>query len=190
MSALWITIWIVIFLVVIGIIYIIAVYNRFQSLKNGASATLGQIKVALKKRLDMIGQLVDSVKSYASFEKDTLTKITQMRTQVMNTQSAEKIQDIEKQSREVLGKLMVSVENYPQLKTSETVNQLMQAVKSVEDEIARNRYTYNNIVQEFNTKIDVIPSNIVAGMFGMKKMDYLNFGEDEKQLNEKPKISF
>ncbi|AEH06235.1 LemA family protein [Methanothermococcus okinawensis] len=180
----------ILILILIIVVYTIIVYNRFKTLKNGAEATLGQIKVALKKRLDMINQLVDSVKSYASFEKETLSKITELRSSVLGAHSASEIQDIEKQSRQLLGNVMVAVENYPDLKTSSSVKELMDAIKDIENEIARHRYTYNNIVQEYNTKIDVIPSNIVANMFNFKKMDYLEFEEGEHELNQRPKIEF
>ena len=159
------------------IVYFISIYNRFQTLKNGSVATLGQIRVALKKRLDMISQLLDSVQSYAKFETSTLEKITQMRTSVLKADTGA-IANIEAESRQILGKILVSVENYPDLKTSETVRKLMDSVKDVEDEVARHRYTYNNIVQEFNTMTDVVPSNICASLFRFVKLDYLEFEED------------
>jgi len=165
--------------IVVGFaLMVVTTYNRFQQLKNGAEATLGQIKVALKKRLDMLTELLESVQSYARFERETLEKITRMRTEVMKVSSPEDIQKIDRESRRILGNILVAVENYPDLKTSQTVQKLMDAVKEIEDEIARHRYTYNNIVQEFNTKIDTIPSNIVAAMFGFRKMGYLEFEEE------------
>ncbi len=169
-----------ILLVILGalIVYIITIYNRFQQLKNGAEATLGQVKVALKKRLDMLSQLLDSVKSYASFEKSTLEKITEMRTSILKTDNPEEINNIEKTSRQILGNILVSVENYPELKTSEIVKDLTGAVQNIEDEIARHRYTYNNIVQEYNTMIDTVPSNFIASIFGFTKKGYLEFGEE------------
>ncbi|CAB3288529.1 Protein LemA [Methanocaldococcus lauensis] len=188
MSLLLIVVGLIIILVILGIIiYSILIYNRFQTLKNGAEATLGQIRVSLKKRLDMINQLVESVKSYASFEKETLTKITELRSSVLKANTTEDIQNIERESRNILGNILVAVENYPELKTSETVKELMNAIREIEDEIARHRYTYNNIVQEYNTKIDLFPSNIVANIFGFRKMDYLQFEED---IYERPKINF
>ncbi len=159
------------------IIFIISIYNRFQSLKNGSIATLGQIRVALKKRLDMISQLLESVQSYAKFEKATFEKITEMRASVLKA-DAGAVANIEAESRKILGNILVSVENYPNLKTFEPVKQLMEAVKDIEDEIARHRYTYNNIIQEFNTMTDVVPSNIMASIFGFTKLEYLEFEEE------------
>ncbi len=172
--------------IVVGFaIAVVSTYNRFQQLKNGAEATLGQIKVALKKRLDLLTELLESVQSYARFERETLESITRMRTEVMKVSSPEEVRKIDRESRRILGNILVAVENYPDLKTSQTVQKLMDAVKEIEDEIARHRYTYNNIVQEFNTKIDTVPSNIVAAMFGFRKMSYLEF---EEEITRRPEL--
>jgi len=157
---------------------LITIYNRFQSLKNGAEATLSQVRVAMKKRLDMIEQLVDSVKSYAYFEKNILENITSMRSSLSSAKPSD-LQEIEGRSRGIVGSIFAVAENYPQLKTSETVNVTMNSIKGVEDEISRHRYTYNNIIQEFNTMVDTLPSSFVASITGMKKLEYLNFEEDE-----------
>ncbi|MCZ7357446.1 MAG: LemA family protein [Candidatus Methanoperedens sp.] len=175
-----------IIVIVLLILYLISIYNRFQTLKNGSLATLGQIRVALKKRLDMISQLVESVQSYAKFEKGTFEKITEMRANVMKADTSA-IQNIEAESRKILGNILVSVENYPNLKTSETVKPLMDAVKEIEDEIARHRYTYNNIVQEFNTMTDVVPSNMVASFFRFAKLTYLEF---EEEIAKRPDLKW
>lgn len=159
------------------IVYFMSIYNRFQTLKNGSFATLGQIRVGLKKRLDMISQLLDSVQSYAKFEKATFEKITELRASVLKADTGA-IANIEAESRKILGNILVSVENYPDLKTSEPVRKLMDSVKDVEDEVARHRYTYNNIVQEFNTMTEVVPSNIVASLSKFMKLDYLEFDEE------------
>ena len=179
----------IIFLVIILaiIFYLIVIYNRFQQLKNGAEATLNQVKVALKKRLDLINQLVETVKSYANFEKSTLEQITAMRSAVGKATSPSELSQIDKLSKNLLGSINVVVENYPDLKTNTVVKDLTQSIQDIEDEIARHRYTYNNIVQEYNTMIDTIPSNIVANLFGFRKMDYL---EIEEEVEKRPKISF
>ena len=169
------------------VFYLITTYNRFQTLKNGAQATLGQVQVALKKRLDMISQLVDSVKSYAKFEKETLEKITELRSSVLKPQNAEGINRIEREVRGILGNLLLTVENYPELKTSEIVKELTGSIKNVESELARHRYTYNNIIQEFNTMLDTFPSNMVGAMFNFAKMEYLDFGEE---VERRPDVSW
>jgi len=177
----------VVVLIVIGIVAVaIGIYNRFFSLKNSADATVGQVKVAMKKRLDMIEQLLGAVKSYAAFEKDTLTGVTAMRARIGSAGPGD-LNELERESRSVLGRLIAVAENYPNLKTSQTVQDLMGAVKGIEDEIARHRYTYNNIAQQYNTMTDTIPSNLIASVMGFKKLEYLEFGEDIERV---PTIAF
>lgn len=169
------------------VIWAISIYNRFFSLKNTHEATLGQIRVALKKRLDMIEQLLGATKSYANFEKDTLERVTAMRASV-GSAGAGDLAGVEAESRSILGRLFAVMENYPDLKTSQTVMSLMDGVKQIEDEIARQRYTANNVAEQFNTMIDTIPSNIIGKMIGLIKLQYLEFaGED---IEKRPDISF
>ncbi|WP_221058571.1 LemA family protein [Methanoculleus chikugoensis] len=178
---------VVVVLVVIGVAAAaIGIYNRFFSLKNSAEATVGQVKVAMKKRLDMIEQLLGAVKSYATFEKETLTGVTEMRARIGSAGPGD-LNDLERESRSVLGRLLAVAENYPDLKTSQTVQNLMGAIQGVEDEIARHRYTYNNIAQQYNTMTDTIPSNLIAGVMGFKKLEYLEFGEEIERV---PTIAF
>jgi LemA protein len=158
--------------------YFITIYNRLQSLRNGALATLSQIRVAMKKRLDMVEQLVDMVKSYAHFEKETLEKITSMRTNLSGADPRD-IRKINSESLSLLSDIKAVAESYPALKTSDTVINTMNAIREVEDEISRHRYTYNNIIQELNTMIDTLPSSFVASSARLHKQDYLSFEEDE-----------
>ncbi|MCK9631613.1 MAG: LemA family protein [Methanoregula sp.] len=177
----------IIVLVIIGLIFwIVGIYNRFVSLKNSSEATLGQIRVAMKKRLDMIDQLLGSVKSYAKFEKETLERVTAMRASVATAGPGD-LNKVEAESRSIFGRLLAVAENYPDLKTSTTVTSLMDSVKTLEDEIARQRYTFNNISQEFNTMVDTIPSNFVARMMHLVKLEYLQF---EDAIKTPPKIEF
>jgi len=185
----WITLVPIVVLVVVAlglIAYFVSIYNRFFSLKNSAEATLGQVRVAMKKRLDMIEQLVESVKSYAKFEREVFEKITSLRSAVFKV-GAEGLRDVDRESRTMLGNVLAVAENYPDLKTSSTVSNLMDSVKSVEDEIARQRYTYNNIVQEYNIMQDTIPSRFVAPFIGLSKMAYLQF---EEEVERRPRIEF
>jgi len=177
----------VVVVVLLGFIgYYFSVYNRFQSLKNAAEATLGQARVAMKKRLDMIEQLLGAVKSYAKFEKETLERVTAMRAEVFKA-GAGSLGNIDRESRQILGNILAVAENYPELKTAGTVTSLMDSVKGIEDEIARHRYTYNNIVQEYNTKQDVVPSNFIARLMGLTKMEYLRV---EEAAERAPRIEF
>lgn len=156
--------------------YFVMTYNRLQSLRNGADAALSQIRVAMKKRLDTIEQLVDSIESYAHFESQILEKITGMRSGLQDA-GPQELGRMEKESRGVWGNIRLVAESYPDLKTSQATINSMNAIRELEDEIARHRYTYNNIVQEFNTMRDTFPSRWIAA--SMPRLDYLSFEEDE-----------
>ena len=118
----------IIILIILGLF--ISSYNRFKRLKNGAESGLAQIKVALKKRLDMITQLVDTAKGYAEFEKSTMTEVTKMRSKVGQISSAGELSKIGNQSRKILDNIIAVMENYPDLKSNENVKELMKAIQN------------------------------------------------------------
>lgn len=182
----WIILGVIALVVVVLILWVVGIYNRFVSLKNASEASLGQIRVAMKKRLDMIDQLLGSVKSYAKFEKETFERVTAMRSSVATAGPGD-LNKVEAESRSIFGRLLAVMENYPDLKTAGTVTNMMDSIKGLEDEIARQRYTYNNISQEFNTMVDTIPSNFVAKLMGLIKLEYLQF---EEAIKTAPKIEF
>ena len=182
----WIVLGIVALIVIVLLLWAVSIYNRFVSLKNASEATLGQIRVAMKKRLDMIDQLLSAVKSYATFEKEVLERVTAMRTSVA-TASPGDLSTVEAESRSIFGRLLAVAESYPDLKTSTTVTSLMDSVKTLEDEIARQRYTFNNISQEFNTRMDTIPSSFIANLMHIRPLEYLQF---EEAITTPPKIEF
>jgi LemA protein len=173
-------------LILLSLITIFIVsYNKFQRLDNGAEASLSQIKVALKKRLDMISQLAEVVKGYAKFERNVMENITKMRSLVGQDIATGEIDKINGESKGILEKILAVVENYPDLKASKNFTDLMDAIKDVEGEISRQRYTYNNIVQEYNTRLGVIPSNIIGKILSYKKLEYLKF---EEKAEHKPDL--
>lgn len=182
----WIILGIIAIIVIVLLLWAVSIYNRFVSLKNASEATLGQIRVAMKKRLDMIDQLLGAVKSYATFEKETFERVTAMRTGVA-TASPGDLSKVEAESRSIFGRLLAVAENYPDLKTSTTVTSLMDSVKTLEDEIARQRYTFNNISQEFNTRMDTLPSKYIANLMRLVPLEYLQF---EETIETPPKIEF
>jgi LemA protein len=115
-----------------------------------------------------------------------LEKITGLRTSVFKAGTGD-LREVDRESRTLFGNIMAVAENYPDLKTSSTVTNLMESVKGVEDEIARQRYTYNNIVQEYNIMQDTIPSRFVALIIGLTKINYLQF---EEEVEKRPRIEF
>jgi LemA protein len=175
---------IVVVLIVLALVFV-TYYNRLFRFRNAAEAELGQIRVAMKKRFDMIEQLLGAVKGYTKFEREVFEKVASLRAQIANAGPAN-LADIQRESASLFGSIRAVAEAYPDLKASETVKKLMDAVVSLEDEIGRQRYTYNNIVQEFNTMVDTIPSNFIAGVLGLKKLEYLRFGDE---IESPPKVT-
>ena len=163
----------------------ISSYNRLFRFRNAADAEIGQIRVAMKKRFDMIEQLLGAVKGYTKFEREVFEKVATLRAQVMSAGPAN-LADIQRESANLFGSIRAVAEAYPDLKASDTVKKLMDAIVGLEDEIGRQRYTYNNVVQEFNTMVDTIPTNIVAGVLGLTKLEYLKFGDE---IETPPKAS-
>lgn len=163
--------------VMLIIFYFVYLFNRLFRYRNASEANLGQIQVAMKKRLDMLEQLLGAVRSYVRYEREVFENVTRMRSIIMEA-GVNGLEEIDRESRSLFGSLTAIAENYPELKANETVSALMDAIVSVEEEIARHRYTYNNIVQEFNTMLDTIPSNLVGKMAGLEKLSYLQFEEE------------
>jgi LemA protein len=175
----------IIILILAIIIAFIYLYNRLAKYRNAADANLSQIKVALKKRLDMIEQLVGAVKGYAEHEREVFENVSRMRANITNANPTT-LNDIDNESRRIISSLVAVAEAYPELKASETVKKLMDAIVNVEDEIARHRYTFNNIVQEYNTMQDTIPTNLIAGIMNHEKLDYLEF---EEEISQRPDVA-
>lgn len=178
--------WSIFFPVVLGIFivyfvgwilpFIIRTYNEFYSLRNSSEAMLQQIQVAMKMRLDMMEQLLNTVRNYTDFERDVFLKVTSMRSAI-GTAGAVKLNEIDRESQILFGRFLAVAENYPDLKASSTVLYLMNNITRIEQEIATHRYAYNNISRQFNTMTDTIPSNIVAKLLGFEKIGYLQFSD-------------
>jgi LemA protein len=177
---------VVVVVVLAAIVWLfISAYNRLFRFRNAAEASLGQIRVAMKKRFDMIEELLGAVQGYTKFEREVYEKVAALRSQLVNA-GPTNLADIQRESANLFGSIRAVAEAYPDLKASETVKKLMDAIASLEEEIGRQRYTYNNVVQEFNTMVDTIPTNFVAGVLGMKKLVYLKFGDE---IEAPPKVT-
>ncbi len=168
-----------------GLYSAINIYNDFKKYRNAADATFGQIKVAMKKRFDLIDQLIGAVKGYVKHEKTIFESIAKLRAGI-DSSEPHKLGELETQTRSITGSLLAVAEAYPDLKASEGVQDLMDAIVEMEDEIARHRYTFNNIVQHYNTMQETIPSSLLAGVANAKKMGYLEF---EEKIEHPPDIS-
>jgi LemA protein len=154
---------------ILGLI-VIFMYNHLVSLKNKAHNALSNIDVQLKKRYDLIPQLVDAVKGYMQHEKELLEKITALRSRAAsNNLSDDQKVDINNQLSRAIGQVMVNVESYPDLKASNNFMHLQRSLTEVEEQLSASRRSFNMSVTQLNTTIEKFPSNIIANIFGFKK---------------------
>ena len=176
-----------IFLIILGIIvllviYFISIYNSLVKLRNQAEEAFSSIDIQLKRRHDLIPNLVETVKGYASHEKETLTKVIEARNNAMTASgNLEKRAEAENFLTSTLKSLFALSENYPQLKANENFLQLQNSLNEIEDNIQNARRYYNAVVRDLNTKIETFPSNIVASMFNFKHKEYFEIEEEEKE---------
>jgi LemA protein len=182
-----------ILLIILGIfflfiIYIISIYNSLVKLKNQCEEAFSSIDVQLKRRHDLIPNLVETVKGYAKHEKETFTKVTEARNMAMAASGdIAKRAEAENFLTNTLKSLFALSENYPELKANENFLQLQNSLNEIENNIQNARRYYNAVVRDLNTKIESFPSNIIAQMFNFKKREYFEIEESEK---EPVKVSF
>ena len=172
--------YVVIAIIVILVIYLIVQYNAFVKANNIVKEAFSTMDIYLKKRWDLIPNLVEVVKGYAKHEKETFNEITSLRTNSYDSMSMNKKINVNEQLTQGISKIMAISENYPELKASENFLQLSKDLTQIEDEIANSRKYYNGSVRILNTKIQMFPSNIVAGMFGFKQASMFEANTEEK----------
>ncbi|MEK6896399.1 MAG: LemA family protein [Nanoarchaeota archaeon] len=178
--------------VLIGVIVVIALifiyyYNRFTVLSNRIDNSLSQIDVQLKKRADLVPNLLETVKGYAKHEKSIMLEVTKARASVL---SASGIQDKMKAGvklQTALGSLFAVAENYPQLKANENFAQLQQELAAIEDKIAYSRQFYNDSILSYNNSVETFPGTFFARMYSHKEKPFLEIPAEQKAV---PKVSF
>ncbi len=165
----------------IVVLAIVIIYNGLVRLKNQVENAWAQIEVQLKRRFDLIPNLIETVKGYAKHEKELMENITKARTNFM---SAETVQDKAAANNMLAGtlkSLFAVSENYPKLRANENFMQLQEELSGTENKVAYSRQHYNDIVMEFNTRIQSIPYNIFASMFSFKEKEMFEAPEEEKK---------
>lgn len=168
-------------IIVILILGIIKMYNGLVVLKNRVDNQGAQVEVQLKRRADLIPNLIETTKGYANYEKGTLTEVTELRSKMMNaSDTSEAYQINAKLSREV-SKIIAVSENYPELKANTNFMRLQQELSETEDKIAKARQFYNDIVTKYNTAIMLFPKSIFAAMFGFGKNPLLEATAQERE---------
>ena len=166
-------------IVLIGI-YVLVQYNSFVKLDNMVKEAFSTMDVYLKKRWDLVPNLVEVVKGYVIHEKDVLEEIVQLRNSTYTNMSLSDKIDTNQQLSSELYKIMAIVEGYPELKASQNFSDLAHQLSTIEDEIANSRKYYNAVVRKLNTKIEMFPSNIVAKMLNFKSQKMFEANEDER----------
>src|SRR5512135_2271454 len=159
-------------LLVVLVLYIIGVFNRLVGLRNQVDNAWSQIDVQLKRRHDLIPNLVETAKGYMRHERGTFEAITEARSRAMGANTVADAAKAEGALTEALSKFMLVVENYPDLKANQNFLSLQETLTSTENRIAFARQGYNDQVMFYNNKIQMFPSNIIAGMFAFTKRDF------------------
>lgn len=177
--------WIILAIVIILVIAIIGMYNSLVQSKIKVDNAWSQIDVQLQRRFDLIPNFVETVKGYMTHEKETFTKIAELRTSWANTQSVSEKANIDNQLSTALKTIMAVSENYPELKANQNFADLSEELRNTENKISFSRQFYNDTVTMYNTKLQVFPSNIIAGIFHFTARDLFKTENDEARKNVK-----
>jgi len=176
---------VILVIVVLVVVAFIAMYNGLVRLKNGAQNAWAQIDVQLKRRHDLIPNLVEAVKDYMSYEKEVLEEVTKARSQAMSAGSVGESAKAEGALTAALGRLFAVFERYPDLKANQNVLSLQEELTSTENKISFARQFYNDTVMRYNIKCETIPTNIIASMCGFGKLEMFEIEEGDKAV---PKV--
>lgn len=187
MELLWL--WILVGIIVIGGLFLWITYNGLVRLKIRVDEAWSDITVQLKRRLDLIPNLVNSVKGYAAHESGVFQKVTEARANALNAQGVKETAAAENQFEDALKSLFAVAENYPQLRANENFLQLQQELVDTEDKIQASRRFYNSGVRDLNTKIQVFPNNIFAGMLGFRQREFFEV-EDMASAQKPVEVKF
>ncbi len=177
--------WIILIIVVLIILIFIKLYNDLISLRQKVKNGWSQIDVQLQRRFDLIPNLVETVKGYMEHESDVLTKVAELRTSWANATSVKEKSELDGELSGVLKTIMAVSENYPELKANENFSQLQEELQNTENKIAFSRQFYNDITTKYNTKLEVVPSNIIASMFHFEPAELFEAESQEARKNVK-----
>ena len=175
-------------LLVVLVFYIIGAFNRLVGLRNQVNNAWSQIDVQLKRRHDLIPNLVETAKGYMTHERGTFEAITQARSQAMGAKNVAEAAKAEGVLGQALSKFLLTVENYPDLKANQNFLALQEELSSTENKIGFSRQNYNDQALFYNNKTQMFPSNIIAAMFGFTKRDFFEIQTPAER--EVPKVSF
>lgn len=178
---------ILIVIIIIILVAIVAIYNGLVTARNKVKNAWAQIDVQLNRRSDLIPNLVETVKGYATHESSVFEDVTAARAGLMNANGVKEIGEANNQLSSTLKTLFAVAENYPELKANENFKELQEQLAQTEDKIAYSRQFYNDTVLMYNNKCQTFPSNIFAGMFGFKEADFFEAAGEARSV---PKVEF
>ena len=181
-----IVLWIVLAVVVLLVIYLIATYNGLVKLNVRVEEAWSDITVQLKRRLDLIPNLVNTVQGYAKHEREVFQKVTEARANAMNAQSVADTAKADNMLSDALKSLFAVAEAYPDLKANENFKHLQEELVDTEDKIQASRRFYNGSARDLNIKIKVFPNNLFANMLGFKEREFFELDEAENAKAEQP----
>jgi|SRR5665648_19781 len=181
-----ISVWIILGIVVVAAIFMWAAYNSLVTLRVRVNEAWSDITVQLKRRLDLIPNLVNTVQGYAKHEKSVFEEVTAARSNALNAQSVEETAKSENMLSGALKSMFAVAEAYPDLKANQNFLELQNELVDTEDKIQASRRFYNGGVRDLNTKIQIFPNNIFASMLGFKKCDFFELDSAEQAVAEKP----
>ena len=173
--------WIILAIVVLIVLWVIATYNGLVRKKMKVENSWGQIDVQLQRRFDLIPNLVETVKGYTKHESETLENVIKARNTYMSATLPEDQMKADGELTKAVSKLFALSESYPDLKANTNFNDLQNQLKETENKIAMSRQFYNDIVMQYNNKVEMVPSNIIANMFHFKKETFFEAQETERE---------
>lgn len=177
---------IVVILVILGVM-LVPSYNKFVNLEEEVDKSYAQVENQLQRRLDLIPNLVNTVKGYASHEKEVIAEISDARAKLAGASGPEEQAAADTELSNALGRLLVVVENYPDLKANQNFTQLMDELAGTENRIGVARMDYNNVVSDYNRQTKRFPGKLVASIFGFDEKEYF---KADAAANEAPKVDF
>lgn len=181
---------ILIVVIVLILLWLIGIYNRIIRLRNRRQNAFADIDVQLRQRHDLVPELVETVKGYATHERELLTKITEARAAAMSASTIDEKIKTETQLSNALQGLKIAVEAYPDLKANQNFLQLQQELSDIENKLAAARRFFNAATYEYNTGIETFPSNVIANSYGFKRESMFDLGESRAEMEEPPTIKF
>jgi LemA protein len=177
-------VWIIVGVIGLLAVYVWSLYNGLITESTQIDEAWGQIDVQLKRRADLIPNLVETVKGYAKHEKTVFMEVTKARTALMGAKNPADSAKANDMLTGALKSLFAVAENYPQLKANEGFVQLQKELSDTEDKVAYARQYYNTQLMEYNLKVKVFPNNMLSGMFGFKEKEFFKVGEEERKATK------